>query len=248
MVKQKYFFNKFLIFLDKKLILDYFSVIFVKFFCAPPQIYFRRLILIFCINFAYIMCSRGVFIRVVFWDQPLPTNYAFLIYICLFIGISIIYLRLLINLSMFLVYSALRVNPSLLSPSILYVLGHEDTSSSSDISKSEIPKPSISSDKKYSLVNVTITREYYRQYFNNINPNGFRYMGYGLAICGTLVAGGTFWYTRVQAQQSIIQAEQAKQQTYHTAREADVAAVEAKLISKDEYYRRHPEDLPRNIK
>lgn len=112
---------------------------------------------------------------------------------------------------MFLVYSALRVNPSLLSPSILYVLGQNNNEMSH-----EAPKSNLSSDKKYFFVNINVTCQYYRQYFTNTNPNVFRYMGYGLAICGTLVAFGTFWYTRVQANASIIQVEQTKQQTYHT--------------------------------
>jgi hypothetical protein len=226
-----------LIWFDKHLILDYFSVIYVKFFCAPSQIYYYfRLFIIFIINFIYIFCSRGVFIQTVFWNKPLPETYNAIIYIILFAGISIIYFRLLINLSMFLVNSALHINPSLLSPSILYVLGHDDQVSS------EFPKNHSSQNtpenKRFSLINIS----YYRQYFSSANPNGFRYLGYGLAICGTAVACGTFWYTRVQTQASIIQAEQARQQTYHTAKEADVAAVEAKLITTEEYYRRHPED------
>lgn len=36
----------------------------------------------------------------------------------------------------------------------------------------------------------------------------------------------------------------SKIQSYNTAREVDVAAFEAKLITQEEYYRRHPEDKP----
>lgn len=143
----------------------------------------------------------------------------------------------------------MRIDPSLLSPSILYVLGQDEELPIA------IPKNHATQetphDKRFALVNVNYNKQYYRQYFSSANPNTFRYMGYGLAICGTAVACGTFWYTRIQAQasliqaeQAIIQAEQAKQQTYHTAREADVAAVDGGLITKDEYYRRHPEDKP----
>lgn len=142
---------------------------------------------------------------------------------------------------MFLVNSALHINPSLLSPSILYVLGHDDDQLSSGFPKNHSSQ-NTPENKRFSLINISYNRQYYQQHFSSANPNGFRYLGYGLAICGTAVACGTFWYTRVQAQASIIQAEQARQQTYHTAREADVAAVEAKLITTEEYYRRHPED------
>ena len=31
-------------------------------------------------------------------------------------------------------------------------------------------------------------------------------------------------------------------QTYHTAREADVAVIDADLFSREEYFKRHPED------
>ena len=219
--------------------------------CVPRQIYLQRLLIIFCINILYIFCSRGVFIHIVFWDLLLPTKYNFLIYLILFMGIGVIYFRLLINISMFLVYSVLRLDRTLLSPSILYVLDQDDL---------EIPtKPlgpsrtsGTSTYSKFSFINISINWEYYKQYFSTTttNPTGFRYMGYGLAICGTLAACVTYWciYTRVQAQQAVIQAviqaDQTKQQTYRTAREADVAAVDTGLICKEEYYRHHPQDKP----
>lgn len=239
-IQNKYFI-KLLTILNNALILDYLSVIFIKFFCVPTKIYYRRLLCIFCINLLYIFCSRSVFIKVVFWGEELTGMSAYIIYIILFTGISIIYLRLLLNLSLFFVYSALRIAPhTLLSPSVLYVLGYND-----DV---DLPKTSEknSIDKKFSLINVTTTRNYYRQYFSQTQTGNFKFLSYSLAICGAFAAYGTFWYTRTQAQASIIQAEQAKQQTYHTAREADVAAYEAKLITQDEYYKRHPEDKPKS--
>lgn len=247
-LKQKYLFKKFLIFLDKTLILDYFSVIFVKFFCVPTKKFIKRLVIIFCLSLCYIICSRIVFIQVVFWNKTFSYNYNFLIYMVLFIGIAVVYFRLLINLSMFLVFSALRIDRTLLSPSILFILDQEDSDMPNKPLASSRASNTDKTDKKFSFINVTITRDYYRQYFNNANPTTFRYVGYGVAICGAIAACGTFWYSRVQAQASIVQAEQARIQSYHTAREADVAAVEAGLITKDIYYQRHPEDLPKESK
>ena len=63
-------------------------------------------------------------------------------------------------------------------------------------------------------------------------------------MCTAVVGGFAAYYSKIQAEQSKIQAEQSKIQSYHTAREADVAAFEAKLITQEEYYRRHPEDKP----
>ena len=240
--------HKILLWLDKALILDYLSVIFVKFFATPLEVYYRRLFLLFIVNFMYILVSRVFFVKTIFLGESVDPIYLLLIYIGLFAGISVIYIRLLLNLSTFFVYAAIRIDPSLLSPSILYVLDQEEP-------LPMIPKDNgsqgTSSEKRYAFVNVNLSKQYYRQYFSGANTNSFRYLGYGLAICGTAVACGTFWYTRVQAQASmiqaeasIIQAEQARQQTYHTAREADVAAVDSGLITKDEYYRRHPEDKP----
>ena len=109
---------------------------------------------------------------------------------------------------------------------------------------------SAPSEKRFSLLNVTYNRTYYRQFFSQNHTQSYRLLGICIGLCGTAAAVGTVWYTKIQAEQAMIQAEQAKiqteqakQQTYHTAREADVAAVDAGLISKEEYYKRHPEDF-----
>jgi len=249
--KQQYFLEKFLILLEKTLILDYFSVIYVKFFCVPPSLFWKRLFLIFCFNFAYILASRIAFINAVFWDHSLSHTYELFLYTVISLGLCVVYIRLIINISMFLVYSTLRIKPSLLSPPILYVFGVDEDSGEPTPPKPDKPSQKAPSNRNFSLININFNREYYRQFFNNANPGGFRYLGYGLAICGTAAACGTLWYTKVQAEQAIIQAkqaivqaEQAKVQSYHTARKADVAAVDAGLITKDQYYQRHPEDKP----
>lgn len=246
--KQKYLLIQVLQFLEKTLILDYLSVIFVKFFCVPSNIFYKRLCGIFCISLCYIIGSRFNFIQMNFITTPLTGVYSYVLYIILFLGVSVIYLRILVNISMFFVFSAVRLNPSLLSPSILFVLGIEDQYDLPP--KAGAPKEIPASDRKYSLINVSLTRQYFRQHFTNSHPTSFKFLGYCIAFCGTAAAVGTFWYSKIQAeqatiqaQQAIIQAEQAKQQTYHTAREADVAAVEAGLLTREEYFHRHPEDV-----
>jgi hypothetical protein len=256
--KQKYFLDGLLHFLNKTLILDYLSVIFVKFFCVPFNVYHKRLLGIFCISLCYIISSRFVFIQTVFWNSTLTGFYWFVFYIILFLGVSVIYFRLLLYMAIFFVFSAIRMDPNLLSPSILFVLGIDENNAAkteTPTPKSEVP--ASSSDKKFSFINVSLTRQYYRQYYAESNISHFRLLGYVIGICGTAAAVGTFWYSKMQAEQSVIQTElsrqqteqarqqteQAKQQTYHTAREADVAAVDAGLLSKEEYFRRHPEDV-----
>lgn len=246
-VKQKRLLNSVLNILSKTLILDYLSVVYVKFFCVPSSIFHRRLFLMFLISVAYIITSRLFFIRTITNNASLTNIQLIILYFVLFLGIAIIYLRLLLNASIFFVFSAVRINPTLLSPSILFVLGEDTELPPKSSALGAQPSPS---EKKFSLINVSVTRKYYRQFFTSTHTNTFRFIGYGIAICGTAAAFGTLYYTKIQAdqatiqaEQAVIQAEQSKQQTYHTAREADVAAVDSGLISRDEYYRRHPEDL-----
>lgn len=66
--------------LDKILVLDYLSVVFVKFFSTPSENYYRRLYIIFIVNFLYILSSRGFFVKTVFWNEPLDPVFLVLIY------------------------------------------------------------------------------------------------------------------------------------------------------------------------
>lgn len=241
--KQRYLLKKSLLFLDKSLVLDFLSVVYVKFFCIPTAKFHQRLFIIFFVSVFYIISSRLLFINGTFNNITLGNVQLIILYIILFLGIGVIYLRLLINMSMFFVFAALRIQPKSLSPSILFVLGDDDHSVPSKPNNSNQPPDH---DRRFSFINVSNTRNYYRQFYNPSHSISFRVIGYGIALCGTVAAVGTMYYTKMQADAAVVQAEQSKQQTYHTAREADVAAVEAGIITKETYYKRHPEDNPIN--
>lgn len=241
--KQQYYLNNLLLFLDKTLVLDFLSVVYVKFFCVPTRQFHKRLFIIFVISVSYIVSSRLIFIKTISNDIHLESFQLIFFYLLLFFGISIIYLRLIISASIFFVSASLRINPSLLSPSILFVLGEDDQGLPSKLGDSKQP---ITHDRKFSFINVSLTRNYYRQFFNPSNTGNFRLLGYGIALCGSAAAVGTLYYSKIQADAAVIQAEQSKLQSYHTAREADIAAVDAGIITKETYYQRHPEDKPIN--
>lgn len=246
-IKQHHLLIQVLYFLHKTLLLDFLAVIYIRFFCVPSNVFLKRLFLIFMISVCYIMSSRLYFIHVTFHKNTLPNAYLVLIYLILFLGVTVVYFRLLMNVASFFVLSAYHITPELLSPSVLFVFGADENidSTKPDFSKAV----SKNTDNKFSFINITQNRYHYRQYFNTTNAGNFKFLGYCIAFCGSAAAVGTFWYskiqadqTTIQAQQAVLQTEQAKQQTYHTAREADVAAVDAGLLTKEEYYKRHPED------
>lgn len=90
---------------------------------------------------------------------------------------------------MFLIYSALHIESSWLSPTIVYII---DPAEESFPPKSTKQNPKGLNEKRYSIINVNYSRQYYKQYFSNINPSAYRYFDYGLAIWGSISAGGTF--------------------------------------------------------
>jgi len=123
----------------------------------------------------------------------------------------------------------------LLSPTLLYVFGDLE-----DVPPPQRPKQpgsDIPFNRQYSFVNIDRSRNYYKHYFTGQNPATFRYVGYFLRFSTVLVTGYAAYYTKVQADMATIQA-------LHTASLADVAAVEAGLISKEIYYQKHPSDAP----
>ena len=227
-------------------LLDFLSVVYIKFFCVPSRLFHLRLLGIFICSVIYMSISRWYFYHNVILHESFSFIQYLLIYFWLILGISIIYLRLLINLSCIFIPLTLRLDPSLLSPSVLYVFGENNEDA---LPTQQTPKPSnkVPNDKRYSFINVNNTRKYYRQYFNASHSTSYRNIGLCIGVCGVGLAGLTAYFAKVQADVSTIQANESKKQSYHTAREADVAAVEANLITREEYYRRHPEDKPSSI-
>lgn len=248
---QKTLIRKFLILLEALGILDFLATLYILFFFVPKKIFNIRMLLIVFFSVIYIIATRYCFIHLVLLHESFSYITNFFLYLILFIGISLTYSRFLLNLALFVVPLTLQIEPKLLSEFILYIFGQGE-----DMASESTPKP----QNKMSFINFTYTRATYRQYFTSDHTKMYRNIGLGLGFLTFFATSFAAYYSKVQADAAIIQAvqakiqadaaiiqaEQAKVQTYHTAREADVAAVEAKLITLDEYYKRHPEDKPKS--
>lgn len=245
-VKQQLLLQHLLIFLHNSSILDFLAVVYIKFFCVPRNIFIIRLCLLFFISVVYIYTSRWYFYQSVFLHTQFTFFQKVTVYIILLLGLIILYLRIFLSLSMYFTFTTLRLNKSLLSPVVLYVLGEGDdtplTSSSNE------PNPS---NRRFSLINITYTRKYFHQYFSSGNNGGYKSMTIGISLFAVGAAAAAAYYGKLQVEATDRGTEATNRgteatnkQTAATNRETDVAAVDAGLISKDEYYRRHPGDRP----
>lgn len=132
------------------------------------------------------------------------------------------------------------MDKSLLSPSVLYVFGEDSDDHS--VPDKGTQKPPVPSDRKFSLLNINITRNTYKQYFSNSNPNYFRNLGLCLGICTLGAASAAAYYARSQALAAIKQADATIKQVDAAIKQNDLSAFQSGLITKDQYYDRHPED------
>lgn len=241
--KQKDVIIRILRFLDLQGILDFLITFYIMFFCVDKKTFSYRIFWLTIVNLVYIWSARWHFYHSTILNDNYNFKTSLLIYVLLLLGIIGVYLRFLLNLSFMLVSFSRSHCKSLLSPTILYIFG--DLEDLPPPQKPSIPGSDVSSNKKYSFINIDRSRKYYRQNFSAQNPSTFRYLGYFLGLSTVLATGFAAYYTKVQADMATIQAQQAILQSQHTAREADVAAVEAHLITQEMYYQRHPEDLPK---
>lgn len=154
-----------------------------------------------------------------------PIEMQVIILCCILIGIAISYFRFLLSFSLFILPLTLKYSPSYLSESVLYVLGDDLPQATSNT-----PLP----EKKFSFLNISFTRNYFRQYYSKTSTSTFKYAGFCVDVCAMGAAFATSIYSKEQT-------EYSKQQAYDTRREADVA-VDSGLITKEEYWRRHPQD------
>lgn len=239
-VKQQLLLEHLLIFLHNSSILDFLAVVYIKFFCVPRKIFIKRLCLLFFISIIYIYTSRWYFYQSVFIHTQFTFFQKIIVYIILLLGLVVLYLRIFLSLSMYFTFTALRLNSSLLSPTVLYVLGETDDSTSTSTPSNE----HSSSNKRYSLINITYTKKYFRQYFSSGNNGGYKGMTLGVSLFAFGAGAAAAYYGKLQVEATDRGTEATNRQTAATNRETDVAAVDAGLISKDEYYRRHPQDRP----
>jgi hypothetical protein len=245
--QRKHLIIKLLKILEYYNILDFFASLYIVFFCVPPKRYHLQLLLIFVLNIIYIIGSRWYYYHAIILHESFSRLQYSCIYLILLTGILVVYTRFLLNISLMIVPLTIRMDKSLLSPSVLYVFGEDSDDHS--VPDKGTQKPPVPSDRKFSLLNINITRNTYKQYFSNSNPNYFRNLGLCLGICTLGAASAAAYYARSQALAAIKQADAAIKQADAAIKQVDAAikqndlsAFQSGLITKDQYYDRHPED------
>lgn len=154
--------------------------------------FFTYLIGLIITNIIYIVVSRWYSFPSSILHETFSFYTYMVIYLILFLGITTTDFRFLINLSMFFVSLTLNNNKKLLSPTILYVLGEEDSSSSGS-NKSN-------SDKRFSFINIDRSRSYYRSHFDGSHAKVYRGVGMCIGLCAILGTGFAAYYTKIQAE------------------------------------------------
>jgi hypothetical protein len=237
--------NKLLIFLARYDILDFFSVFYILFFFVDRKPFLYRTAAIMLVNCLYIVSSKWYFFHTVFLHDNFSLLLKAIIYILLLSGIAVLYSRVLLNVALTLIPLTIRTDKTLLSPSVLYVFGEgEEPINNPDTGTPGTPKQGNNGDRKYSLFNLNITRNYYKQRFNHTNATTFKYTGLCLGICTAAAAVFTGYQAWSQSSAAHRQADQAQEQLNIAKRQNDFTALQAGLISKEEYYKRHPQDKP----
>lgn len=110
-------------------------------------------------------------------------------------------MKFLINLALFIIHVTLRLEPKLLSESVLYVFGEEQDAPKSD----DIHIPPSKSTNRMSCINITYTRATYCQYFTLQNPKSFRNFGIGLELFTLGATSYAAYYSKIQAETAIAQ-------------------------------------------
>ena len=163
---QKNLLSKTLLFFYNMCILDFLAVIHIKFFCVKSAIYYRRLFCIFCVSILHIFFSRWYFFQKTFFEKSFSLEIQGVIFLLLFIGVSISYIRFLLSFSSFIIPLAIKNTPLLLSDSVLYVFGENDNDNNTENKVSnKFPQNKTSNEvpqKRFSLFNINYSKNYYR--------------------------------------------------------------------------------------
>ena len=221
-------------------ILDFFMTIYVLFFYVPKRQFNIRLFLIVLFSLVYIITSRWYFYHSVVLHQDFSTLTQSLIFLLLFFGVSIAYLRVLVNISLILTPLAVALTPNLVAPCILYIVGEGPDPGSDQSLTSKTTTTALK--PHYSFININSTRNFYHQYFNTKNPGVYRNAGLCIGFCAMTAAGFAAYFTKIQADAAVKSADAAVKAADAAVQAADATAYQAGLISKDEYYTRHPQD------
>lgn len=209
-----------LVFLNRTNILEFFCLLYIKYFCVLDKIFYKRLYILIVASILAVLFAKWYLIQSVFMKNNFSTFTLLEIYLLSFLSIAIVYFRLALNIAMFLIFKTLATDKSLLSLNVLYVLGEE-------------PNDLNDPNTKRSFIDFSYHRHRHYHAHNYAYKDGQMC----IAVSTCLLAFGTLYYAKIQANEAV-------KQSYHTAREADATAVSEQLISQEEYYRRHPQDRP----
>lgn len=203
---QNNFTKHFLIFLSNTQILDFFSMLYVKFFCVPSNVFRKRLGILFVMSILSILFAKWYFIHNVVLKDTFSIFTLFEIYLLLFLSTGAIYFRLALRLSLFFIFNVLNMDKNLLSFDILYVLGEtgdnpdadkpiiDSNSSESPNSKSNTPL----STRRWTL--FSYQRNHYRNYYQESHTNSYRNVILCVAVGTCAIGARTVWYLREQTE------------------------------------------------
>lgn len=229
---QKIIIRNFLIILHKLNILDFLATLYVLFFCVPAYIFKKRIFIMLLISIVYVITTRYCFIHITLLHENFSNMTYIFIYCLLFVGISIIFFRFLINLTLFIVPLTLKTNPNLLSESILFVFSEQDTSDSN--TKDFTPE---ATKKKFSFINIT--RAVYHKHFISNNTNSFRYFGIGIGLFTLGATSYAAYYSQIQANAALEQVRAQELNNYEMTRQNDLQEVSQGLMSKEDYKKKY---------
>ena len=212
-------------------ILEYFYCLFVCFFCQTPRMYKASIYIS-----TFVIISLNIMTKLYVVLAPSLTNsYFFLYLILIFIFVVINYIRFLIGLSYMFTMMTITLTPNIVPSAILYIV----TGDGSSGTPPEIPETTQTSKKNtyFSLFNIHKHQHNHYSKFINNSPRSYLYAGLAVGVVGAV--GGM-----VMAYESIQQTKIAQEQLNVNTKTVDLALLEKKVITFEQYYGRHPEDRP----
>jgi hypothetical protein len=202
-------------------ILDLFATLYINIFSLEPRKFKLYVSCFFIPIFFYPIISR-YYITIVVQHQSISFLTYLFISITLFTGLFFIYLRLILSFSVLVTNLAYVNKPTLLNPSILYVLDPNDQ---------ETP-PVVSNNK--SLFHFDKSK--HTNYNTYVFPNStfLKRLGVCTAVAGTCIA---FYAALQTGQQTTLMQRQVEQET----RMNDLEELSQGLMTKEAYNKKWPQ-------
>jgi hypothetical protein len=192
-------------------------------FCQPKKTFKYCLFIGGLLTVLYSLVSRWYYFNTIVKHETLTDLNASMVYIILFVGLFLIYLRVLISLSFLILNTTFLRRPELLPDSVVFVLTGDENPFRDHPSelKPQYPRPNV--PRPISFINFDNSKHYYRTYVENMPQNGkiFRYVGIGVGVVGVGAA--------------VYAAHQTGVQTRIAERNADATCVQAGVMTKEEF-------------